>query len=310
MVDLRLVRYFIAVAETEHVGRAAERLHISQSPLSRQVRQLEEQLGLRLFDRERQRVKLTDEGRWLLGEARELLARAERVERDAGRMARGEIGRVTVGFVKSSMWSSLLPRALRRFRAAWPTVRVELRALRSGHQIEGIRSGDLDIGLMHTPLRDEALEAECILDEAFALAVPRGHLLAKKKAIVPRDLDGQPWIALSRRDYPTMYDRLMAACGRAGFTPDVSYDATEPATMLGLVAAEMGMALLQESARAVATRDVVFRDLPWFPTTVRTWVVWRARGGSKAASELVDCLRRERKTAGVPAVARLRAVKK
>src|SRR6201999_1825767 len=96
VLELRLLHYFVAVAETEHVGRAAERLHVSQSPLSRQVRQLEGLLGLRLFDRERQRVKLTDEGRWLLGQAREVIARAERMERDAARLAQGEVGRVTV----------------------------------------------------------------------------------------------------------------------------------------------------------------------------------------------------------------------
>ena len=295
MLELRLLHYFVAVAETEHVGRAAERLHVSQSPLSRQVRQLEGLLGLRLFDRERQRVRLTDEGRWLLGQAREVIARAERMERDAARMAQGEVGRVTVGFVKSSMWSHVLPQALRRFRALRPAVRVELRTMRSADQAEAILRGDIDLGLVHAPPEAAILDTECLLDESFVLAMPRSHPLAKKKAIAARDLDARPWVTLSRREYPLMYDRLVAACGKAGFTPDVTYDASEPSTVLGLVEAGMGLALLQESVQRVAPREVVLRELPWFGFRLRTHLVWRAVGLPAPAAELVESLRREGK---------------
>src|ERR1700733_15338260 len=116
MLELRLLRYFVAVAEVEHVGRAAEALHISQSPLSRQLRQLEEQLGLRLFDRERQRLRLTHAGRWLLRESRRLLEHAERLQKEAAQVARGAWGSLRIGFVKSAMWTGVLPHALRAFR--------------------------------------------------------------------------------------------------------------------------------------------------------------------------------------------------
>jgi len=116
MIELRLLRYFVAVAEAGHVGRAAERLHISQSPLSRQIRQLEDQLGLVLFDRERRRFRITKTGRWFLEEARDLLSHADRLARDVDRYGRGETGRVSIGFVQSAMWSSVLPVALRRFQ--------------------------------------------------------------------------------------------------------------------------------------------------------------------------------------------------
>src|SRR5271165_174270 len=126
MIELRLLRYLVAVAETEHVGRAAERLHISQSPLSRQIRQLEDQLGLVLFDRERRRYRITETGRWFLEEARDLLSHADRLAREADRYSRGEIGRISIGFVKSAMWSSVLPWALRRFQAVRTGVNIEL----------------------------------------------------------------------------------------------------------------------------------------------------------------------------------------
>src|ERR1700722_9400338 len=112
MLDLRLLNSFVTVAETEHVGRAARLLHISQSPLSRQIRQLEDQLGLRIFEREKQRIRLTEPGRWLLGEARELLGRARRIEQDAARTARGDGGRLSIGFVNSALWDGVMPAAL------------------------------------------------------------------------------------------------------------------------------------------------------------------------------------------------------
>jgi DNA-binding transcriptional LysR family regulator len=139
MVELRLLRYFVAVAEAEHVGRAAERLHISQSPLSRQIRQLEDQLGLVLFDRERRRVRMTKAGRWFLEQARDLLSHADRLARDADRYGKGEIGRVSIGFVQSAMWSSVLPAALRRFQVVRPGVSIELHNMSSTSQIDAMR---------------------------------------------------------------------------------------------------------------------------------------------------------------------------
>src|SRR5580704_6279279 len=127
MFELRLLRYFVAVAETEHVGKAAARLHISQSPLSRQIRQLEDLLGIQLFERERQRIKLTTAGRWLLGPARDLLARADLLVRDAHEARDGESGRIAIGFVSAALSTGVLPVALRRLRRERPKVQIALR---------------------------------------------------------------------------------------------------------------------------------------------------------------------------------------
>lgn len=274
-MDLRLLRYFVAVAETEHVSRAAERLHISQSPLSRQVRQLEAQLGLSLFRREKQRVRLTDEGRWLLAEARALLDRTSRLEREAARRARGEAGGLSVGFVRTAMWNRLLPTALRRFRRAHSDVRVDLRVMASEAQFEELRRGELDLGLTHVTPRGTDLVAVELLAEPFRLALPRGHSLATRKRVAPRDLDGQAGVVLSRAVHAAGYDRLAAAGARAGFVLDVRAEASDHATVLGLVESGAGIALVPASART-AGRGVVFREVPWFPVKTLLLLVKRA----------------------------------
>ncbi len=289
MLELRLLRSFVAVAETEHVGRAAERLHISQSPLSRQVRQLEAQLGLVLFRREKQRIRLTDAGRWLRVEARALLDRASGLEREAGRRAQGETGTLAVGFVRTAMWSRLLPSALRRFRRAHPDVRVDLRVLASEGQFEELRRGDLDLGLVHTLPRDADLSAVELTVEPFLLALPRGHSLARRRRLAAGDLDGQAGVVLSRAVHALGYDRLVAAAGRAGFVLEVRAEGSDHATVLGLVESGAGIALVPASARR-AGRGVVFRELPWFPLTTRLLLVRRSGPQPPLAAALAATL--------------------
>ena len=288
MFELRLLRYFVAVAETERVGRAAERLHISQSPLSRQIRQLEDQLGLVLFDRERRRFRMTKTGRWFLEEARDLLSHADRLARDADRYAKGQIGRVSIGFVKSAMWSSVLPAALRRFQLVRPGVSIELHNMSSTSQIDAMRCRELDIGFVNLPPTDRVFTSIAVLDEPYLLAIPDGHCLAKKSKIMPADLDGAPWVTFSRKLNPGAHDRITAASAKAGFTPDIRYEATDSSTILGLVEAGLGLALIQGSVRGSGPASVIFRALPWFPLSVRVHLVRRRTGLTPLAEQFVD----------------------
>ena len=167
MLDLRQLRYFIAVAETENVGRAAAQLHISQSPLSRQIKQLEEQLGVLLFERSKKRIRLTQEGRDLLGEARTLLANANRVETFARRLGTGNAGRLAVGYVEGAMYANVVSPSVRAFRIASPSVTLSLQALGTAVQFEYLRRHMLDVGLAYRmPERESGLSGALVLEDA------------------------------------------------------------------------------------------------------------------------------------------------
>ncbi len=183
-MNLALLRSFCAVADTEHVGRAAAALHVSASPLSRQIRALEDELGLALFVRERQRIRLTDTGRWFLGEARHLLEHAGRVERDVRDRASGRAGSVTVGFVSAALWSDALPNALGVFGRAHPRVRVALKSAPSREQAEAVRAGHLDLGFVHGVKDDRMLVVREIRSEPLCLVIPAAHPLAAKRGFI------------------------------------------------------------------------------------------------------------------------------
>lgn len=257
MLDLQQLRYFVAVAETENVGRAAELLHISQSPLSRQVQQLEDRLGLVLFARERKRLRLTAAGREFLDEARALLAHAERVRQRASDAGRGHAGTLVVGYVAGAVHAGVLGAALRHFRAAVPGARLQLRSLRSHEQFDALQRGELDLGYTYAaPERGSGLASCPVAEEPFLLAVPAGHPLANASAY---DLTG---IALVGPLSLAGREELMQACAAQGWSPDLRYEAADPAAALGLVEAGVGVALVQASLARTAPAGVALRPLP------------------------------------------------
>jgi len=281
MIDLRQLRYFVAVAEEEHVGRAAERLHISQSPLSRQIAQLEEVLGLTLFERTQQRIRLTVDGRTFLAETKALLTHAKRLESLGKRLGRGEEGGLCIGYVENAMHTSVLPDALKTLRAARHDLHIALYSQPSHEQLEGLRQRSLDIALVSEPPADDDpdLLAALVLDDAMLLAMPEHHPLAHKARLTPEDLQSAQWISadggqLSGRQ-PGMSDEgFVAACMRAGFNPDVHLEVTEPMTALRLVGAGLGVAMLQKNLRSIAPENVVLREVPWMQYTTPVWAAW------------------------------------
>ena len=187
MIDIRQLRYFVAVAEEEHVGRAAERLHISQSPLSRQIAQLEERLGLTLFERSQQRIRLTRDGQTFLAETRALLTHANRLESLGKRLGRGEEGGLCIGYIENAMHAGVLPNALRVLRVDRPNVHVALYNLSSAEQLEGLRQRSLDIALVSEPPTDDDpdLLGFQVLDDPMLLALPEHHPLAQQDRADP-----------------------------------------------------------------------------------------------------------------------------
>lgn len=262
MLELQKLRYFLAVAETLNVGRAAVKLHISQSPLSRQIIALEERLGTPLFTRDRKRLELTQAGRQLVGDAKALVAHAQRLEDRMREEAAGATGTLTVGFVEGAVHLGVLQSAIRRFLKAVPRARVELQNLRSRQQFEALEAGAIDVGFTYSPPPERAALVHApMAEEGFLLAIPRNHPLSHGRLNLQK-LDGEPFIALPERASPEARQMWLAACARAGFVPNVRFEASDPMVALGLVDAGVGLALVQESLRRVCAKGVVLRLVP------------------------------------------------
>jgi DNA-binding transcriptional LysR family regulator len=276
MLDIRQLQYFVTVAEEEHVGRAAEKLHISQSPLSRQIAQLEEKLGLTLFERSQQRIRLTSDGRTFLAETQAFLTHAKRLEGLAKRLGRGDEGGLCIGYIENAMHAGVLPAGLRTLRAARPAVHVALYSLHTSEQLEGLRQRSLDIALVcePPPADDPDLETAQVLSDPMVLALPQGHPLTEVESLQPEHLAGQEWIVVRHQETGEHHHNFIAACVRAGFTPNIKMEASEPTTALGLVAAGLGVALVQQGLRHQAPPGVVLRELPWFSHRAPLWAAW------------------------------------
>jgi DNA-binding transcriptional LysR family regulator len=274
-MELRHLRYFVAVAEELHFSRAAARLNIAQPPLSRQIRDLERELGAELLERVKRRVQLTPAGRAFLPEARLTLTQAERARRTAQRAARGEIGRLRVGFVEAATFSGILPDVLRFFRKHYPDVALELFELSSLQQAEALREGRIDVGLLHSPPPDaeQWLQVERILRDPLVAALPLGHRLARRARLTLRALAPEPLLLFPRQNGPALYDRIIAAYRAAGFSPSVVQEAAQMHTLAGLVAAGLGVALVPGSIVRLRRPGVVYRPVRDLKLDVGTWAV-------------------------------------
>lgn len=294
-MELQQLRYFVAVAETEHVARAAERLHISQSPLSRQIRQLEEHLGLQLFERVKQRVRLTPAGRDFLEQARDLLGRAERIEERARQVGKGEACSLSVGYCEGVIHNGWLPAVLRRFRARHPRVTLKLAAMRSGEQVDALERSLIDMAFVYNlPKPSESLTSRLLTSEPFVLAVADDHPLAVKRALAPSDLDGMPWIALPKSINPAARERFLTACASSGFTPDIQFEVAQVSTTLGLVSAGLGVAIMQASMRRMSPPGVVFKPMDWLPLVVEIHLLRRAHAQTAGVRHFLRVLEETR----------------
>src|SRR5437764_9352240 len=256
--ELRLVRYFVAVAEDSHFGRAAHRLHMAQPGLSQQIKSLEQQLGVRLLDRTSRQVRLTPAGDLLLDEGRRLLALAERTADQVRRAGLGQIGRVTVAAIGSATYD-IIPRLLREHRQRFPDVEVLLRELSTPAQVHALRDGEIDVGFLRLPADVEQLVAHVVREERMALMLPESHPLAAMREVPLRSLAHEPLIVFPAAPRPSWADTVVAACREAGFEPRVAQEAMESATVVSFVAAGIGVALVPEGLLILARPGVVWR---------------------------------------------------
>lgn len=259
-MELRHLRYVVAVAEELHFGNAARRLHVSQPPLSQQIKALELELGVRLFERTRRHVELTDAGRAFVAEARATLEHAARTERAAKQAGQGVSGSLVIGFVTSASYS-ILPPAVRRFRARWPGIEVSLREMIPSAQLVAIERREIDVGLLRPPVDHPGVDVETVLDEPLVAALPAGHALAERKSLALRDLAQEPWVLFPRRHGPGLIEVILDACRAAGFTPSVAHEPNEMQAVLAFVASGLGVSLVPASLSSFHGSDIVYRRL-------------------------------------------------
>jgi DNA-binding transcriptional LysR family regulator len=259
-MELRHLRYFSVLAEELHFGRAASRLAISQPPLSVAIRQLEESIGARLFERNSKEVRLTAAGQAMRVSARKILAQAEEAALEARDAAAGLIGNLRIGFVGAMLYRGL-PRALRSFQARYPGVRIKLTEMNSGEQITELMHNGLDLGFVHTSRMPDELESRLLVSEPFVCCLPARHPLARKASVQPADLRDQHFVLFGQGVSPDYHDRILSICAEAGFRPQVRHEARHWLAVVSLVSQGLGVALVPQALRHSALRGAVFRPL-------------------------------------------------
>ena len=264
-MELRQAQAFVTIVDEGHVGRAAERLHVTQPTLSRQVAALERAVGVPLFDRSRRSLALTPAGAAFADGARDLVRRAAELVSSAQRAHRGELGVLRIGFVQSATFAAL-PSLLRPFREAWPSVRVEVTAMTTLQQVAALTEGSLEVGLLRPPVRGD-LSLRTLSRDPLVVALPGGHRLSRRRRVSLADLADENFVLYGRESGPSVHDTIIGFCRDAGFSPRIVQEAVDVQTIVALVAANLGVSLLIAPTPQTDS-SVVFRPLaeelpPW-----------------------------------------------
>ena len=292
-MELRHLRYFVAVGEEQHYGRGAQRLRVAQPALSRQIQDLEEELGFKLFDRLSRGVKLSTAGKLFLQEARRILQQVGDATVRAKRVAAGQSGTLRVGFIESMSWHGIVPESFRQFRERQRDAELQIKPLSSLDQIEAVQSGQLDAGFVFTIANiDRALAQLAVVLINLMLAVPKGHPLAKSKSLRLRDLSSASFIWFPRRESPLFYDRLMHACFRGGLkSPHIVQEGINEATILSLVSCGLGVAFVSSATRWRCPESVVLLFVTDLKLPLPFALVWRKDNASPLLAKFVADVR-------------------
>ena len=289
-MELRHLRYFVAVAEHLHFGRAADELHIAQPSVSQQIRQLENELGVALFERSKRRVRLTEAGRQFLEEARHILTRTHHAALVARRANLESVERIRVGF---AYWMDVaaLSTIVTRFAEEQPAVHVEMLGLSVPRQLIALRERHLDVAFVRPPLGEPSLRGEVILAEPLVAAVPANPQQAQRQRVPWSALKSDRFVFFPREVVPRFYDFVVKMCGEAGFVPQVRTEADQPQMLLGMVAAGLGISLVPASANRMRPDGVVFLPLRPSKPILETAVAWRSNDESPLVSRFVQIAR-------------------
>ncbi|MCU4121144.1 LysR family transcriptional regulator [Variovorax sp. N23] len=290
LIDLRTLRQFVSVAEHESISRAAEALHMSASPLSRTILQLEARVGFALFDRVNRALRLNNAGRELLLNARQLLRSNETLMRDLQRRADGVGGTVVIGHMAGALYNGIIPGTARRVQAAHPSIAFQFEGAQEPQQLDALRRGRLDFAVQTQEVADPALASRIYSTENYVLLMPRHHALVDVQEITLEQLVDAQWVVTPERNGPSLRAKFMAACHRLRFEPQVACVAGDIVSALALVANEFGLCAAQESLAQFAGEAIVARPLPLLEMQTEYRIVWRPEAVSPPAQRFLDAL--------------------
>ncbi|MDE5052688.1 acetoin biosynthesis transcriptional regulator AlsR [Niallia taxi] len=285
-MELRHLQYFKTVAEELHFGRAAAKLNMTQPPLSQQIKQLEEELGFPLFHRSSRAVELTTAGNVFLGQITSVLNQLDRAVDTARHTARGELGKIVVGFVGTATYE-ILPPAIKEFRAIFPSIEIELRQLSAPNQLTALLNGDIDVGFSHPPVTNCELISRSLKTSECVFAIPKNHHLADKPAISMSDIKNEPIISLSKEAWPSLYEDFIQLCNKNGFHPNIVQESTEYQMVIGLVTAGIGIAVVPDSAKRLFNLDVLYKKFAQEQLTAEWILSYKRENHNPALFHLV-----------------------
>jgi DNA-binding transcriptional LysR family regulator len=293
-MELRYLKYFVAVAEELHFARAAGRLHIAQPSLSKQIQQLEQELDFPLFYRTKQRVELLDAGHVFLDEARRILRQTENAVESARRIHTGQSGRLVIGFTASATFE-VLPRILRRYRGLYPNVVVELSEITTKRGTELLLDSRLSVGLLRSPsfFNEESFCIETILREPFVVALPDSHPAAKQDSVRIKTLAGEPFIVPHRQPGWDYSDAIFQILRDNGIEPRIAQEATQGLVIASLVAGGLGVALLPASFSILRLPGVTYRPIKGRSRTTALAMVWKRDSRASTIRAFLDVVRAE-----------------
>ncbi|SIR01220.1 transcriptional regulator, LysR family [Peribacillus simplex] len=294
-MELRQLKYFTVVAEELHFGRAAMRLQMTQPPLSQQILQLESELGVKLFERTKRHVELTNAGKIFLQEVRQVLTKLEGAKASALRAQNGLVGQLVVGFVGSATFD-ILPIIVRGFQEQFPYVDLILHEMPTPMQIEAFHNKEIDIGFVRPPIFDPLLSLLSVYQETCIAVVPKLHPFAQRASISLGDLSTEQFILVEREIWPSWYDDIISKCHDAGFSPVIRQGVKEIQTVIGLVASGLGISIVPRSTSNFHMRDVRYVNIEQEAPRVEMSLAWRTDEDSilvkqflDTATQLIEC---------------------
>jgi DNA-binding transcriptional LysR family regulator len=288
-MELRHLKYFVAVAEELHFGRAAKKLHIAQPPLSQQIMNLEEELGIKLFDRSKRNIQITPAGSDFLTNARRVLLQVEQAAETARRIHSGKAGRLVVGFV-GSVIHTFLPEGLRLFRERFPEVELVLHEINTAEQITSLHAKRIDVGFLYRDYQDPMLNSKTLMLAPLLAVLHNKHPLSGRSSVNIRELAHDPFIANTRSSEPVVLDAFISLCHDAGFSPRIAQEAEQVQTVLGLVASGLGTCLLPDFIKNIRRTGVKYIPLSGSPPKVELAVVWRNDDASILVKSFVNLI--------------------